>query len=195
MAATAQISSLPATVTAWQIDPTHTQAGFAVRHLMISTVRGRFSDVTGTLSVPDGDFSRAELEAVIGVGSIDTREPQRDAHLRSADFFDVETFPSITFRSRRVEADPGDPARFVLAGDLTLHGVTRDVRLDVTAEGRGRDPWGNDRAGFSVTGKISRKDFGLVWNQFLETGGVAVGDEVKITIDTELVAKRAEVAA
>lgn len=195
MTTTAQVSPVSASTTPWQIDPAHTQVGFAVRHLMISTVRGRFNDIAGTVTVPDGDFTRAALDVSIGVASLDTREPQRDAHLRSADFFDAEAFPTITFKSRRVDADPRDERRFVLTGDLTLHGVTREVRLDVIAEGRGRDPWGNDRAGFSITGRINRKEFGLVWNQLLETGGVAVGDEVKISIDTEIVAGPAWVAA
>ena len=181
--------------TTWRLDPAHTQVEFAVRHLMISTVRGRFSDVSATVVVPDGDFSRARLEASIGVASLDTREPQRDAHLRSSDFFDAERFPVIQFTSRRIEADPRDSTRFLLVGDLSLHGVTREVTLAVTAEGRGRDPWGGERAGFSVTGRLNRKDFGLTWNQLLETGGVAVGDEVKISIDTELVAGPAQAAA
>jgi polyisoprenoid-binding protein YceI len=182
------------TPTTWQIDAAHTQVEFAVRHLMISTVRGRFGDVAGTLTVPDGDFGKASVVATIGAASIDTREPQRDAHLRSADFFDVEAFPSITFTSRRVERDPRDGDRLLLVGDLTLHGVTREVTLAVTVEGRGRDPWGGERTGFSATGRISRKDFGLVWNQLLETGGVAVGDEVKISIDAEFVAQAAAAA-
>jgi polyisoprenoid-binding protein YceI len=184
-----------AATTTWQIDSAHTQVEFAVRHLMISTVRGRFSDVSGTLTAPGARFALGQLEATINAASLDTREPQRDAHLRSADFFDVEKFPTITFKSRRIEAEPVDPDTFTVTGDLTIHGVTKEIRLDVTAEGRGRDPWGNDRAGFSATGRISRKDFGLVWNQLLETGGVAVGDEVKISIDTELIAKPAEAAA
>jgi polyisoprenoid-binding protein YceI len=194
MTTTAQSSPVSVSTTAWQIDPVHTQVEFGVRHLMISTVRGRFSDVTGTLTVPDGDFTRASLDVSIGVASIDTREPQRDAHLRSADFLDAETFPAITFKSRRVTADPRDNRRFVLTGDLTLHGVTREVRLDVTAEGRGRDPWGGDRAGFSITGKVNRTDFGLTWNQVLEAGGVVVGDEVKISIDAEIVSAKAQAA-
>src|SRR5262245_12308927 len=136
--------SLPTT---WQIDPTHVNVEFAVRHLMISTVKGRFSDVRGTLSVPDGDFTRAAVDVEIGVNSTDTREPQRDAHLRSADFFDAEKHPTLAFKSRRVES--AGEGRFRLVGDLTIHGVTRDVVLDVTQEGLGRDPWGNDRAGFS----------------------------------------------
>jgi polyisoprenoid-binding protein YceI len=183
------ITEAPATSSIWQIDATHTQVEFAVRHLMISTVRGRFSDVNGTLTVPDGDFSRAQLAVVINAASLDTREPQRDAHLRSADFFDVEHFPTLEFRSRRVEADRRDSRKLLVVGDLTLRGVTREVTLAVTAEGRGRDPWGGERAGFSATTRISRKDFGLTWNQLLETGGVAVSDEVKISIDLEIVAQ------
>ena len=183
------ITEAPATSSVWQIDATHTQVEFAVRHLMISTVRGRFSDVKGTLTVPDGDFSRAQLAVVINAASVDTREPQREAHLRSADFFDVEHFPTLEFRSRRVEADRRDSAKLLVVGDLTLRGVTREVTLAVTAEGRGRDPWGGERAGFSATARISRKDFGLTWNQLLETGGVAVSDEVKISIDLEIVAQ------
>jgi polyisoprenoid-binding protein YceI len=183
------ILEAPATSSVWQIDPAHTQVEFAVRHLMISTVRGRFSDVKGTVTVPDGDFSRAQIAVVINAARLDTREPQRDAHLRSPDFLDVEQFPTLEFRSRRVEADRRDSGRLLVVGDLTLRGVTREVTLAVTSEGRGRDPWGGERAGFSATARISRKDFGLTWNQLLETGGVAVGDEVKISIDLEIVAQ------
>ncbi len=175
--------------TTWQIDPAHSQLEFAVRHLMISTVRGRFSDVEGTLTVPDGDFSRAQLDASIGVASIDTREAQRDGHLKSADFFDVDQFPTMTFKSRRIERSPRDENKYTVVGDLTLHGVTREIALDATLEGQNKDPWGNSRVGFSATGKINRKDFGLAWNQLLDTGGVAVGNEVKIAIDAEVVAK------
>jgi polyisoprenoid-binding protein YceI len=182
------------TATTWQIDPAHTQVGFAVRHLMISTVRGRFGDVAGWLVVPGGDLSKARLDATIGVASVDTREPQRDAHLRSADFFDVERFPTIAFKSRAVE-NATVPGRYVLVGDLTMHGVTREVRLDVVVEGRGRDPWGHERSAYSVSGRIDRRDFGLTWNQALETGGVLLGNEVALAIDTELVAKPAEAAA
>jgi polyisoprenoid-binding protein YceI len=174
-----------APTTTWTLDAAHTSVEFAVRHLMIATARGRFSDVTGTVHAEDDDLTRGAVEITIGVGSIDTREPQRDAHLKSSDFFDVDRFPAMTFRSRTV-TDVRDGG-FKLVGDLTLHGVTREVVLDVTSEGRGRDPWGGERAGFSATAKIKRSDFGLTWNQVLEAGGVAVGDEVKITIDAELV--------
>jgi polyisoprenoid-binding protein YceI len=178
-------------ITTWQIDRAHTQVGFAVRHLMISTVRGHFSDVSGTLSVPHGDFAQAQLEARIGVASIDTREPQRDGHLKSADFFDAERYPEMTFKSRSVEPARSGDGRYLVTGDLTLRGVTREIVLDAVLEGEGKDPRGNNRAGFSASGKINRKDFGLTWNQLLEAGGVAVGDEVKISIDAEVVAQAA----
>jgi polyisoprenoid-binding protein YceI len=182
--------TVPATkATAWHIDAAHTQVEFAVRHLMISTVRGRFSDVAGSVFVPDDDFTRAQIEVRVGVASIDTREPQRDAHLKSPDFFDVETYSTMTFSSRRIERSRRDADAYVIVGDLTMHGVTNEITLNATLEGRTTDPWGNDRAGFSATGKINRKDFGLGWNQLLETGGVVVGDEVKIAIDAEIVAQ------
>jgi polyisoprenoid-binding protein YceI len=181
-------TATPKKTTTWQVDPAHTHVEFAVKHLMIATVRGRFSDVAGTVIVPGDDFSRAQVEATVGVASIDTRESQRDGHLKSPDFFDVEKYPTMTFRSRRLEQAPRDANEYRLVGDLTLHGVTNEVVLDATFEGRTRDPYGNNRAGFSATGKINRKDFGLGWNQLLETGGVVVGDEVKISIDAEIVA-------
>jgi polyisoprenoid-binding protein YceI len=179
----AQPQTTPVT---WKIDPSHSHVEFAVRHLMISTVKGRFGDIDGMVTMTDDDVSTASVDATIGVASIDTREPQRDAHLKSADFFDVEKFPTLTFKSRRVAPRPN--GSFALVGDLTVHGVTREVAFDVESEGAGRDPWGNQRAGFSAKATISRKDFGLTWNQLLEAGGFAVGDEVKISIDTELVA-------
>ena len=175
--------------TSWQIDPAHTHIEFAVRHLMISTVRGRFNEVAGTVIVPGDDFSLGQLEVTIGVASIDTREPQRDNHLKSPDFFDVATYPTMTFKSKRIERTPRDPNAFTVVGDLTLHGITNEVVLDATFEGQTNDPWGNTRSGFSATGKINRKDFGLGWNQLLETGGVVVGDDVKIAIDAEIVAQ------
>ena len=176
---------LEPTVTTWKIDPVHTSVEFAVRHLMITTVKGRFTGVTGIVKDDDRDPAKGEVEITIDAASIDTREPQRDAHLRSADFFDVETHPTITFRSRRIEAAQDDG--FKLVGDLTMHGITREVALDVTSHGRVKDPWGGERAGFSATAKVKRSEFGLTWNQLLETGGVAVGDDIKISIDVELV--------
>jgi polyisoprenoid-binding protein YceI len=182
-------TTAPGRTTTWQLDPAHTHVAFAVKHLMIATVRGRFSDVAGTVSVPGEDFSRARIEATIGVASIDTREPQRDAHLKSPDFFDAEKHPTMTFRCRRVEHAPQDGDRYRLIGDLTLRGVTKEIVLEATLEGLAKDPYGNERAGFTATGTISRKEFGLAWNQLLETGGVVVGDEVKMAIDAEIVAK------
>jgi polyisoprenoid-binding protein YceI len=181
------VSTPDTATTTWSIDPAHTNVGFGVRHLMISTVRGRFADVRGTVVSDGADPAKGKVDITIGVQSIDTREAQRDAHLRSADFFDAEHFPEITFRSTRIAAVAGDT--FTLVGDLTMRGVTREVALDVTSEGRGPDPWGGERAGFTATGKVRRSDFGLTWNVALETGGVVVGDEVKITIDAELVKK------
>ena len=177
-------ATTPATTT-WSIDPAHSHVEFAVRHLMISTVKGRFGVVTGTVKTDEADPAKGEVEVSIDAASIDTREAQRDAHLKSADFFDVEQFPTITFRGNRISDVSGD--RFKLTGDLTIHGVTRPVTLDVTSEGRGKDPWGGDRAGFSATTKIKRSDFGLTWNQVLETGGIAVGDEIKISLDIEAI--------
>jgi len=170
--------------TTWKIDPSHTHAEFAVRHLMISTVKGRFADVAGVVHTDESNPANSRVDVTIAVSSIDTREPQRDAHLRSADFFDAEHFPQITFRSTRVD---GKGDAFKLVGDLTIRGTTREVTLDVQSEGQGRDPWGGERAGFSATTRIKRSDFGLTWNQLLEAGGVAVGDEVKISIDAELI--------
>lgn len=176
------VGPAPAT---WTVDPAHSSVEFSIRHLMISAVKGRFSGVAGSVVIDEAHADKSRVDVTIDVGSIDTREAQRDAHLRSGDFFDAETFPSMTFRSTRVERVAESQLR--LAGDLTIRDQTRPVVLDVTAEGRGKDPWGGDRAGFSAVGKIKRSDFGLTWNQILETGGVTVGDEVKITIDAELV--------
>ena len=181
---TAVATTTPARTT-WKIDATHSQVEFAVRHMMIATVRGRFADVTGTVITDEADPTKAEVDVVIDVNSIDTREAKRDAHLKSPDFFDAETFPTIAFKSARV-TDAGSDG-FKLVGDLTIHGVTREVTLDVTSEGRAKDPWGGERAGYSAVTRVNRKDFGLTWNQALETGGLLVGDEVKISLDQELV--------
>lgn len=182
---TASAALATPTKTTWTIDAGHSNVEFAVRHLMISTVKGRFSDVKGTVVASDDSFSDAVVDIAIGVASIDTRQADRDAHLRSADFFEVETFPAMTFKSTRVEPQGNDALRVV--GQLTIRDITKDVVLNVTPEGRGRDPWGGERAGFSATAKINRRDFGLTWNQVLEAGGFAVGDEIKISIDAELV--------
>lgn len=173
------------TLTTWSIDPAHSHVEFAVKHLMIATVKGRFGVVRGTVHTDEADPAKGRVEIEIDADSIDTREPQRDAHLRSADFFDVEKFPTMTFRSTRIADVSGD--RFTLIGDLTIHGVTREVALDVTSEGRGGDPWGGERAGFSATTKLKRSEFGLTWNQVLETGGFVVGDDIRVSLDVELV--------
>lgn len=181
-----------ATRTTWGIDPVHSSVEFSVRHLMITTVKGRFTDVQGTVVLDELNPAASTADITVNVASVDTREPQRDAHLRSADFFDAEKFPTLTFRSRTVEDVTDDG--FKLVGDLTIHGVTREVTLDVTAEGRTKDPWGGDRAGYSATTRIKRSHFGLTWNQLLETGGVTVSDDVKITLDVQLVQKSLETA-
>ena len=179
-------ATLPtASTSSWKIDPAHTHVEFAVRHLMIATVKGRFADVQGTVTIDETDPTKNSVDVTIGAASIDTREPQRDAHLRSADFFNIEVHPTLTFRSRRVTDVAGD--RFRLTGDLTIGSVTREVVLEVTTGGRGRDPWGGERSAFEATTKIKRSEFGLTWNQALETGGVVVGDEIKISVDAELV--------
>jgi polyisoprenoid-binding protein YceI len=178
----------------WQIDPAHSHVEFAVRHLMISSVKGAFGDVQGTVWVDESDPSRVLVDITIQVSSIDTRQQQRDAHLRSSDFFDAARFPTITFRSRVVDGDYHD-SEFRLRGDLTIRDVTREVVLVVSNEGRLIDPWGAERAGFSAQGKIDRTDFGLTWNQALEAGGFVVGNEVKISIEVELIRHATQAAA
>jgi len=195
------IATLPAPLpgpsaggSSWQIDPAHSHVEFAVRHLMISTVKGAFGDVRGAVWVDESDARTVLVDVTIQVASIDTRQEQRDAHLRSADFFDATHFPTITFHSRGVEGNHHD-SEFRLVGDLTIRGVTREVVLAVSNEGSLTDPWGAERAGFSAQGKIDRTDFGLTWNQALEAGGVVVGNEVKISIEVELVRQIREAAA
>ena len=177
------ITAAPATT--WSIDPAHSNVEFSVRHLMISTVKGRFAQVAGTVVLDEANPAASTVDITVDVASIDTRESQRDAHLRSADFFDADKFPTITFRSSGLQNVTGDG--FTLAGDLTIHGTTRPVTLDVVSHGRGKDPWGGERAGYSAITKIKRSDYGLTWNQLLETGGLAVSDDVKITLDVQLV--------
>lgn len=171
--------------TTWTIDPAHTHAGFAIKHLMIATVRGQFTDVKGTVVASESDPTSAKAEITIGTASITTGDGKRDTHLRSPDFFDVERFPAITFRSKRIEQKSGDSFRVV--GDLTIRDVTREVAVDVELTGRAKDPWGNERAAFEASTRINRGDYGLTWNAALEAGGVLVGDEVKISIEAELV--------
>ena len=171
--------------TTWDIDLAHSNLGFAVRHLVISKVHGRFARWAGTLTLDDAHPERSQVEAHIEAASIDTHEPQRDAHLRSADFLDTDKYPEITFRSTRVEGD--SPGGFRLVGDLTVHGVTRPVELDVEYHGWATDPWGGRRAGFSASTEIDREDFGLTWNAALEGGGVLVGKKAHLEFEIEAV--------
>ena len=174
------------TTTTWNIDPAHTVAEFKVRHMMITNVKGHFTGVTGVLSLDEQDITKSHVEASIDAASINTREADRDTHLKSADFLDVEKFPKLTFTSTRV-ARKGK-GELQVEGDLTIHGVTRKVEFAVEGPTPpGKDPWGNTRIGWTATTKINRKDFGLTWNTTLETGGILVGDEVSITFDVEAI--------
>lgn len=181
------MSTQVAEIVTYSIDPAHTAAEFVVRHLMITRVRGRFTGVAGTIEVrPDSDVPTS-VQARIDATTIDTREPQRDTHLKSADFFEVEKHPALEFDSTRIEGTPDD---FTIHGDLTIHGVTRQVVLEASFEGRATDPWGGQRIGYRATTTINRKDFGLTWNAALETGGVVVGDEVRIELEVEAVLQK-----
>jgi polyisoprenoid-binding protein YceI len=170
----------------WNLDAAHSVAEFKVKHMMISNVKGQFSKLTGALHFDEQDITKSAVEASIEAASIHTRDEQRDAHLKSADFFDVEKFPTLTFKSTGIARKSDD--ELAVTGDLTVHGVTRKVVF--TVEGpipAAKDPWGNTRLGLSATTKINRKDFGLTWNAALETGGILVGDEVTITLDVQFV--------
>jgi len=173
-------------VSTWTIDPVHSTVEFAVKHMMVSTVKGRFRTFVGKLSIDEVDPSRSIIEAAIDVASVDTGVEDRDNHLRSDDFFNAERFPRMTFRSTKIERDGADDA-WKMTGDLTIRDVTRPVTLDVEFVGRGPDAWGKERAGFSAETKISRKDFGVNWNGLIETGGVVVSDSVRILLEIEAV--------
>jgi polyisoprenoid-binding protein YceI len=172
--------------TTWNIDPVHSVAEFKVKHMMISNVKGQFPKVTGTLTFDESDLTRSHVEASIEAVSIETRDAQRDAHLKSPDFFDVEKFPTLSFKSTGIRlVRDGELA---VEGNLTIRGVTRKVTFSVEGPTPpAKDPWGNTRVAVSATTKINRKDFGLTWNAALETGGILVGDEVTITLDVEFV--------
>ncbi len=170
----------------WRIDPAHSAAHFSVRHMMVSNVRGHFGKISGTAQFDPADPAKGRVEATIDVATIDTREPKRDAHLKSADFFDVAVHPTMTFRSAKIER--AGEGRLKMTGDLTIHGVTRSVVFDVEGPAPPlKDPRSGQRTGASATARISRKDFGMTYNRLIETGGFVVGDEVTITIDLELV--------
>ncbi|HEX5750509.1 MAG TPA: YceI family protein [Archangium sp.] len=177
----------------YEIDSAHSAANFSVKHMMVSNVRGAFAKVTGTANIDEKDITKSTVQAVIDATTINTNEPKRDEHLKSPDFFDTAKYPTITFKSTKVEK-AGDNLK--VSGDLTMHGVTKPVVLDVegfTTEAK--DPWGNTKRGGVATTKINRKDFGLGWNKVLDTGGVAVGEDVSITLDLELNKKQAPAAA
>ena len=169
-------------VTTWVIDPSHTLVEVSAKHMMFTTVKGRFTGVRGTIVDHADDPTQSSVEAEIDASTIATGDAQRDAHLRSADFLDVENYPTITFRSTRIH---GTRERFRVVGDLTIRGVTREVVLDAELQGRGTNPFGKEVAGFTATGQINRKDFGLTWNVALETGGMLVSDTVKIALDVQ----------
>jgi polyisoprenoid-binding protein YceI len=184
----AALFSLPASATTstWQIDPAHSAAQFSVRHLAISTVRGAFSKVKGTINLDDTDISKSSVDVTIDVSTVDTREPKRDDDLRSDRFFDVKDFPTMTFKSNKVEQVA--PGKLKVTGDLTIRGVTKPVVLDVDGPTAPvKDPWGNQRAAATATTKVNRQDFGVKWNANMDNGGVVVGDDVSITIDVEMI--------
>lgn len=171
-------------MTTFQIDNTHSSIDFSIRHLVIAKVRGRFTKFTGTIQLDEADITRSTVSVEVDAASIHTNEENRDAHLRAADFLDVEKFPVMTFTSKRIER-AGDDLR--VTGALTIHGVTRDVVLDVEQPGTIKDQWGNQRLAFAARGSIDRKDFGLIWNQVLEAGGFILGDKLEILLDVQAV--------
>lgn len=168
----------------WNLDNSHSRIGFAVKHMMVSTVRGEFKSYTGSLQLDESDFTRSVISGEIEVASIDTRDENRDGHLKSGDFFDVENHPKMTFKSTRIEAKGGN--EYVVYGDLTIRGVTREIEVETEYSGQHQNPWGATVTGFSGTATINRKDFGLGWNVALETGGILVGEKVKLEIEVEL---------
>lgn len=167
----------------WNIDASHTNVGFTVKHMMVSKVRGNFTDFEGTIEGDPVDLTSSKVEFKINVDSINTSSEDRDNHLRSADFFEVENHPHMTFTSKNIVKEDDD--EYEITGDLTIKGVTKEVTLEAEYEGKGVNPWGQEVVGFTVEGKINRKDFGLTWNQALETGGVLVSDTIKIVIELE----------
>ena len=185
----ADVKAAPAV---WEIDSAHTAATFSVRHMMVSKVRGEFGKVSGSVTVPGADFTKATVEATIDASSINTRDEKRDGHLKSPDFFDVAKFPTLTFKSKKIERAAA-AGRHKMTGDLTIHGVTKEVAFDVEGPSpETKNPWGVGVVGASATATVNRKDFGLNWNKALEAGGVLVGDEITITLDVELNRKAPE---
>ena len=183
MVATIEPRSETRQATVWQIDPSHSLVEFAVKHMMFATVKGRFGGVAGRIVTEGDDPTRGEVDVQIDANSVDTRDAQRDAHLRSQDFLEDEAHPAITFTSTRVESVGGE--KFRIVGDLSIRGIVKEVVLDATFNGRGANPWGQEVAGYSAQTEINRKDFGIEWNAALEGGGFLVGDTVKIAIEIE----------
>ena len=175
-------------LTNYTIDTAHSSVGFSVRHMVVAKTRGRFTKFSGAFAFDPQDASKSHVAVTIDVSSIETHDAQRDGHLKSADFFDAENHKEITFKSKRVE---GSGADLKVIGDLTIRGTTHEVALDVEYAGGGKDPWGNERAGFSGKTSINRKDYGLTWNSTLETGGLLVGEKVEIEIDVEAIKDKA----
>ncbi len=186
MSATLAAPQTITTATTWNLDPVHSVAEFKVKHMLISNVKGQFTGITGALTLDESKIENSRVEATIDASSINTRDVQRDAHLKSPDFFNVEEFPTLSFHSTSVKRTGED--ELAVAGDLRIHGVSRPVTFKVEGPtAPGKDPWGNTRVGLSAVTKINRKDFGLTWNAALETGGILVGDEVTITLDVQFV--------
>jgi polyisoprenoid-binding protein YceI len=182
----ATTASTPATTTTWKLDPAHSHAEFKVKHMMISNVKGSFNGLSGTLTENNGDPTLSVVEASVDVNTVATGDAQRDAHLKSADFFDAEKYPTMTFKSTSVK--PNGDGGYNVTGDLSLHGQIRQQTFVVDGPSApGKDPWGNTRIGLSATTKISRKDYGLNWNAALETGGILVGDDVTITLEVQFI--------
>jgi polyisoprenoid-binding protein YceI len=173
----------------YNVDPSHSEAGFQIRHL-VTQVRGKFTDYKGTIQVDPAKMTNSTVDFAIKAASIDTGNADRDKHLRSADFFDVEKFPEITFKSKSIKATGKD--EYAVTGTFTMHGVSKEITLPVTFGGTAKDPWGNQRAGFSTATTLDRKAYGIVWNKALDTGGALLGDDVKISIDLETVKAKDE---
>ena len=169
----------------WTIDPAHTSVNFSAKHMMVTTVRGHLGPISGAIELDEADFTKSEIEVVIDVSNLQTRDEKRDAHLKSGDFFDVENFPSAIFKSTRIESLGGD--KYSVVGDLTVRDVTKEVVLDTQFEGFTSNPWGMKLVAFTATTKLNRKDFGLNWNVALEAGGVLVGENIKLEIDVEAI--------
>jgi len=181
----------PAATATWQIDPAHTAAGFSVRHMMIATVRGQFKGVTGMVLWDDQDINNSTVDVTIDANTVDTGEPKRDADLKSANFFDVKNYPTITFKSTKIEKISA--GKMKVTGNLTIHGVTKQVVLDVEGpSGAVKDPWGNTRVALNATTTVNRLDYGVKWNAKMDSGGMVVGDDVNINIDLEMTKKEAK---